>query len=398
MPTKKRTGAKNKRHGALKAETATPNNPTHRGSTALTSPSASDPSSAWDEYRVREIVYRTGMRGQIMNTTPIIECLWPGHALPPCPDWPDESRFEIVAMDGKGEGMRATKDIAPGEVIVVEYPIVSIPYMTSTSQKTRKEQLDSIFERVRDPEHRAELLGLANCKPPEVCPREEGIVRTNGIAIYPRVPPGTSEANRIASGVFLKISKCNHSCAFNASYKWDVHTFTLKLYAVKPIRAGEEITITYIGTLASSRADRRKVLKERYFFECECSGCALPTPKDVKASDSRRTALQDWESKRPPLDIRVRDLSKREQLLIDYKLAIAMYEKEGLQGDGQYPALMLNLAFIYARTADIDNFRLWMGNAKEQLRMQHEEEHLQRATAALQDPKSFALWGVDLRV
>ncbi|KII86627.1 hypothetical protein PLICRDRAFT_113980 [Plicaturopsis crispa FD-325 SS-3] len=338
------------------------------------------------------------MCGQIFNDTPIIECLWPGSALPPNPRWPREQRFEITAIPGRGEGMRATADIAPGEAIVVEYPILAIPASTGADPAYRKQIFDMIFERVRDAEHRAELYGLANCKPPEACPREEGIVRTNGIGIQLHAPPGTSELGRTASAVFLKTSKCNHSCVNNASYKWDVHTFTLTLHAVKPIRAGEEITITYISTLASSRADRRKALKERYLFHCECPGCALPTPKDVKASDSRRTALENWDFKRPPLEIRVRDLSKREHLLIDYKLSVAMYEKEGLQGYGQYPAQILKIAFIYARTADLDNFRIWMKKAMEVLWAQQEKEHLARATSAIMDPQSFALWGVDLRV
>ncbi|KII86622.1 hypothetical protein PLICRDRAFT_113461 [Plicaturopsis crispa FD-325 SS-3] len=338
---------------------------------------AADDALASGSYSLREIVYPTGMRGQIVDDTQIIERLIPGDALPLNPSWPTEPRFEIVAINGRGEGMRAAKDIAPGEVVVVEYPIVAVTVMRPTSAEDRKEMFDMAFDRVQD-EHRAELLGLANCKRPEVCGLEEGIVRTNGIGIQLDAPPGTPDIRRTASGVFLKTS----NCAPNAKYKWDVRTFTLTLHAVRPIQAGDEITVTYISTLASSRADRRQVLKERYGFHCGCSGCALPALEDVRSSDARRTALENWKAKRPPLQARLLDSTKWEHVLVDYKLAVVMLEQEGLQVDGRYPELLANIALIYARSGDRDRFKIWMQRAIEQMRVHQEEVSQMQAITA----------------
>lgn len=38
----------------------------------------------------------------------------------------------------------------------------------------------------------------------------------------------------------------NHDCRPNAHYYWDPETFTQNVFAVRPILAGEEITITYV--------------------------------------------------------------------------------------------------------------------------------------------------------
>lgn len=38
----------------------------------------------------------------------------------------------------------------------------------------------------------------------------------------------------------------NHDCRANADYYFDVTTFTHNIHAVRPIAAGEEITVSYI--------------------------------------------------------------------------------------------------------------------------------------------------------
>ncbi|KII95838.1 hypothetical protein PLICRDRAFT_693973 [Plicaturopsis crispa FD-325 SS-3] len=128
--------------------------------------------------------------------------------------------------------MLVTRKILHGAVIVVEYPIVFIPVMSFLPPDIREEIFRMVFDRVEEPE-RTELYDLVNCKPPEMCGREEGIARTNGVGIKLHVPPGSPEASKLASGVFLKISQCNHSCSPNANYDWDLRPFTLSLYATR---------------------------------------------------------------------------------------------------------------------------------------------------------------------
>jgi len=87
-------------------------------------------------------------------------------------------------------------------------------------------------------------------------------VRTNNLGTELPVPEALAGLGGFSAhgGVFLKASRCNHSCGPNANCTWDIDTFSLALTALRPIRAGEEITITYIK-LAMSRAERRGKLR-----------------------------------------------------------------------------------------------------------------------------------------
>jgi hypothetical protein len=77
------------------------------------------------------------------------------------------------------------------------------------------------------------------------------------------------------SGLFTLHSKMNHCCEPNAIS--DTHrTLQARLSAVakRPIRAGEEITIDYVGFhrpgAAKLPSERQKVLREAYDFACSC--------------------------------------------------------------------------------------------------------------------------------
>ena len=76
------------------------------------------------------------------------------------------------------------------------------------------------------------------------------ITQTNGIAVGQGV------------GVFPTISRLNHGCssAFNAVYSWREKERQLVVYAIKPIKQGQEILTAYFDT-RRSRHERRLVRK-----------------------------------------------------------------------------------------------------------------------------------------
>mmetsp|Transcript_63496 Transcript_63496/g.117040 ORF Transcript_63496/g.117040 Transcript_63496/m.117040 type:complete len:315 (+) Transcript_63496:68-1012(+) len=79
----------------------------------------------------------------------------------------------------------------------------------------------------------------------------------------------------------------NHSCAPNGSHIWHADKRREFVYAQKPIKSGEEITIGYID-LFEEYAERRKRLSKYYGFDCTCPTCSMPGPlRDV--SDGNRT-------------------------------------------------------------------------------------------------------------
>ncbi|KAJ5666982.1 hypothetical protein N7462_011391 [Penicillium macrosclerotiorum] len=66
----------------------------------------------------------------------------------------------------------------------------------------------------------------------------------------------------------------NHSCDYNSTVGFDGEELFVK--AIRPIKKGEQIFISYIDTTTPNEV-RRKELSERYFFDCQCPKCAKGT-------------------------------------------------------------------------------------------------------------------------
>ena len=134
------------------------------------------------------------------------------------------------------------------------------------------------------------------------------ITQTNGIAA------GTRDV-----GVFPNISRMNHGCsrAFNAVYSWREREQKMVVYAIRPIKQGQEILTAYFDT-RRPRSERRFVrlcvspfhklgmltprvllyrayLQDHYDFRCSCEVCSLPD--EVSAtSDERLSRMQNMQN------------------------------------------------------------------------------------------------------
>ncbi|KAJ5542285.1 hypothetical protein N7535_004705 [Penicillium sp. DV-2018c] len=73
-------------------------------------------------------------------------------------------------------------------------------------------------------------------------------------------------------------SLINHSCDYNSVVAFDGEELYVK--AIRPIKKGEQIFITYTDPTIP-RWIRRQVLKKRYFFDCRCTKC-LTEPDDLE--------------------------------------------------------------------------------------------------------------------
>lgn len=76
-------------------------------------------------------------------------------------------------------------------------------------------------------------------------------------------------------GLYPLMSLLNHSCTANARYCTDTNYVT-NLFARKPIKMGEEITISYAKILWSTPS-RQSYLKLTKQFTCKCDRCMDPT-------------------------------------------------------------------------------------------------------------------------
>mmetsp|Transcript_23989 Transcript_23989/g.33634 ORF Transcript_23989/g.33634 Transcript_23989/m.33634 type:complete len:182 (+) Transcript_23989:138-683(+) len=82
----------------------------------------------------------------------------------------------------------------------------------------------------------------------------------------------------VSGTAIFKLHSClNHSCLPNAEVVGglvDRNDATIKVVALKPIRKGEEVLISYIeNPELKSRDERRKELKGCYLFDCNCQAC-----------------------------------------------------------------------------------------------------------------------------
>ena len=87
------------------------------------------------------------------------------------------------------------------------------------------------------------------------------------------------ETNSFHNGVFLKMSRFNHSCRANAEFFWNAETGTRDVRAVRKIQEGEEICLNYrkLGTL--TREERRGYLRDYHHFICHCQACQVTEPE-----------------------------------------------------------------------------------------------------------------------
>jgi hypothetical protein len=97
--------------------------------------------------------------------------------------------------------------------------------------------------------------------------------------------------------VFEHIFCFNHSCKPNAVFKWYPQRQCGMVHALRTIRRGEEIYLSYISSLEDTlknRKDRREILQDRWGFRCNCSLCHLPQYASDPEDDLRDTAWKEW--------------------------------------------------------------------------------------------------------
>ncbi|KAG2179230.1 hypothetical protein INT43_002080 [Umbelopsis isabellina] len=75
----------------------------------------------------------------------------------------------------------------------------------------------------------------------------------------------------IGEGTYPIGSLFNHSCRPNAVALYNGTSQIIRL--IDDVEEGEEITLAYID-VANSRKTRQQMLRDKYFFECECTRCS----------------------------------------------------------------------------------------------------------------------------
>jgi hypothetical protein len=164
----------------------------------------------------------------------------------------------VRLFDNKALGVLATRDLAQGECLLREWPLLRLT-------PDGAGRFDGMYHGERD-RARALLSTLSAAKPG--AGDLGGVIETNGIVVN----AGRRDAITVVN---LMISRCNHSCSPNAAFGWEAELQPPCSLSTKwPIRAGEEITINYLGS-RGSRARRQRLLLKRFNFVCTCELCSL---------------------------------------------------------------------------------------------------------------------------
>ncbi|KAI1630600.1 SET domain-containing protein [Biscogniauxia mediterranea] len=187
----------------------------------------------------------------------------------------DIALFSMTDIPGRGKGLVARTNIPKGTCILCEKPLFTVngPMPPDALETFVVSKLASLSR-----EEQRQFLSLHNSfrgKYPF-----GGIVRTNAL------PCGAGSS---VGGVYTTICRINHSCLPNCHNSWNSDTKHETIHAIRPIEAGEEITIRY--DKGGSLTARQAFLKESFGFQCDCVQCSLPPPM-LKASDSRRESIQ----------------------------------------------------------------------------------------------------------
>jgi len=85
------------------------------------------------------------------------------------------------------------------------------------------------------------------------------------------------DMNSVGIGIVEKACLINHSCVPNCVAIFEGSAVSIR--SIKPIKNGEEITISYIESIIK-RKDAQTELQERYFFKCKCVKCRLNSNND----------------------------------------------------------------------------------------------------------------------
>lgn len=182
--------------------------------------------------------------------------------------------FRIQAVDGKGLGVIAERQLQPGDLIVSETPV----FKYQGGDPNWKTQLQEQFDALSVSEQESVLtLHDAFARAPEE-KSLAGILRTNCFM------EGVGSVN----GVLCPIAgRFNHSCVPNCEQSWDDTTGMLHIYAGRQIEPGTELCVHYID-VQDTLTMRHKLL-EPYSFVCRCAACSDSSGE----SDRRRQRLKE---------------------------------------------------------------------------------------------------------
>lgn len=275
--------------------------------------------------------------------------------------------FHVAEVEGKGNGVVANHRLTRGDPIMAHTPVLLIhqAFREEPDQERQHHLLDLALKSL--PDHTADLFMGQMAHNPDEHPVAARLT-TNAF----RLDVGGDDGQHY--GAFPEVGKTNHDCRPNAAYYVDQSTLMHITTAVRPIKAGEEITITYLDPLAP-HADRQERAQSHWGFGCTCAYCSA-TADEVTESDTRLKELKWIEGQLQDLKNTSNDVSVG---LITYLLKLYEDERLHCRIANAYILAALNFnvlgfdqrAAMYASLA-IDALKIEKGDAAPQVETMEE--------------------------
>jgi hypothetical protein len=149
-----------------------------------------------------------------------------------------------------GIGVFTTRDYAYGDVLMVERPVI-------VSQNDTGAQATRVLPHVLD-----EVMKLT----------------PNGGTSADKYRNNHMQISDDRAGLFLNMSRVNHSCFANSIKVYAEKEQAMVLYAACDIKANTEVTFSYTA-IDVKRHDRRLEIQKQWGFTCTCQMCSGHVPE-----------------------------------------------------------------------------------------------------------------------
>ena len=178
----------------------------------------------------------------------------------------------------RGKGVRVLRSYQEGDEIMREGAAIRVPGKIFTA--STQEEADMIFaNNIRIEFHKLSKLtataymNLSSCRSTNENDDNSNNSKNNDTITGIYETNSFQLGDEINSGLFLTISRINHSCRPNVNHIWRPDLQKTLIQATRTIHAGEEIFTSYGPSECLSTFDRRTYLENKYSFVCDCTMC-----------------------------------------------------------------------------------------------------------------------------
>ncbi|KAI0198385.1 hypothetical protein F4808DRAFT_436196 [Astrocystis sublimbata] len=208
-----------------------------------------------------------------------------------------DNPYEVrEAGEGRGMGCFATRDIKPGETVMITFSDLHVDDIDSFETKTNglielyekseesvRQGWDALFAHYETPKIKCYVRALEKQRPDGTYFTPEEVKKWLGVVLKFDSNNFGSDREDVAV-LYPEASRFNHSCDPNLDWENSTYTERWVARANRHIATGEELTIAY--TPPHEECETRKAdLQKDWGFQCDC-------PKCTEGLDLYTTSLQ----------------------------------------------------------------------------------------------------------